>query len=147
MKIRSARQDDVPAVVALYNLSKGINAATFDVKTVANIFEKVQKHPNFHVYIAEKDAKVIGTFMLVVMENPKPGELPHGIVENVAVHKRYQRQGIGKRMIEFAMKKCREAGCREMRFSTNDRNAEASRLFERMGFQQQGYGYVIDLDR
>ncbi|UCH82990.1 MAG: GNAT family N-acetyltransferase [Candidatus Latescibacterota bacterium] len=147
MKIRSARQEDVPAVVALYNLTKGISAATFDVKTVMNIFEKVQKHPNFHVYIAEKGAKVVGTFMLVVMEGPATGRSSHGIVENVAVHKRYQRQGIGKRMMEFAMEKCREVGCHELRFSTNDRNEEASRLFERLGFKQKGYGYVIDLDR
>jgi len=147
MTIRSARQDDVPAVVAMYNLSKGISAATFDVKTVSNIFAKVQKHPNFHVYIAEINEKVVGTFMLVVMADPGPGDLPHGVIENVAVHKRFQRQGIGKRMMQFAMEKCKEAGCRELRFSTNDRNAEVSRLFATLGFEQHGYGYVFDLDR
>jgi L-amino acid N-acyltransferase YncA len=147
MTIRPARQDDVPAVVTMYNLSKGISAATFDVKTVSNIFEKVQKHPNFHVYIAEIDGKVVGTFMLVVMDKPAAGELPHGVVENVAVHKRYQRRGIGKRMMRFAMERCKEAGCRELRFATNDRNAEVSRLFATLGFEQHGYGYVFDLDR
>lgn len=147
MVIRSARQDDVPAVVAMYNLSKGISAATFDVKTVSNIFARVQKHANFHVYIAEIDSKVVGTFMLVVMDDPASGELPHGIVENVAVHKRFQRQGIGRRMMHFAMEKCKEAGCHELRFSTNDRNAEVSRLFAKLGFEKYGYGYVFDLDR
>ncbi len=147
IKIRPATNEDVPAVVALYNYSKGINTATFDVKTVGNIFEKVRKHPNFHVYIAEMDSRVVGTFMLVVSEATAGGEGPEGIVENVAVHRRYQRQGIGKQMMQFAMEMCKEAGCHKMRFSTNDRNAEASQFFEMLGFEQRGYGYTIDLDR
>ncbi|MEJ2720616.1 MAG: GNAT family N-acetyltransferase [bacterium] len=147
IKIRPAAQEDVPDVVALYNLAKGIDAATFDVKTVGNIFARVRKHPNFHVFVAEMDSRVVGTFMLVVPEGTRDGEHPEGIVENVVVHKMHQRQGIGKYMMDFAMTMCREAGCDKMRFSTNDRNAEASHFFETLGFERRGYGFVIDLDR
>ncbi|UCG51811.1 MAG: GNAT family N-acetyltransferase [Candidatus Latescibacterota bacterium] len=145
-EIRHATKDDVPAIVALYNLSKLEGDVIFDVKIVGNIFERLQKHPNFHYYVSVADDRVVGTFMLLVMEKSARRDTPEGIVENITVHPKFQRQGIGKRMMRFAIEKCKEEGCSKLIFSTTDRNVRELRFFETLGFKRHGYGYVLDLN-
>ncbi|CEP00415.1 hypothetical protein PBRA_001469 [Plasmodiophora brassicae] len=53
----------------------------------------------------------------------------------VAVQKRYRTRGIGTRLIQHVVDACNErVGCQEVRLHVLDGNANAIRLYERLGF-------------
>ena len=56
------------------------------------------------------------------------------LVENVAVHPRYQRRGLGRRLMSFAEDQARAAGLREMSLYTNKAMTENVALYKHLGY-------------
>jgi GNAT superfamily N-acetyltransferase len=106
---------------------------------------KMAQYPNYHVFVAEQDGEVVGTFALLIMDNLANGGVPSGIVEDVAVLPELQGQGIGKAMMRFAMERCRRDGCYKMMLSSNQIRTEAHRFYEALGFTRHGFSYRVDL--
>jgi GNAT superfamily N-acetyltransferase len=77
------------------------------------------------------------------MDNLAHSGAPSGVVEDVAVRAGQRGQGIGKRMMEFALERCREAGCYKMALSSNLRREEAHRFYDSLGFERHGYSFLV----
>lgn len=56
------------------------------------------------------------------------------LIEDVFVADEARGSGLGKAMMEFAMQRARERGCRRMELDTNERNEAAVALYEGLGF-------------
>ena len=145
IKIRNATLDDIPDIVSLYNLSNQNGDISFDSKIIGKIFEKLDRHTNYHFYVAAVEERVVGTFMLIVLGGHRPGEVTEGIVENIAVHKKFQRQGVGTRMMDYAIEQCSDANCSRLVFATSERMPGAYDFLESIGFRRHGYRYFYDL--
>ena len=61
------------------------------------------------------------------------------------VARKWQRRGIGEKMIRFALQRCREADCYKLALSSNLKRAGAHAFYESLGFVKQGYSFVADL--
>jgi GNAT superfamily N-acetyltransferase len=145
IEIRNATVDDIPDIVSLYNLSNQNGDISFDAKIVGKIFKKLDRHTNYHFYVAAVEKRVVGTFMLIVLSEHRVGEVAEGIVENIAVHKKFQRQGVGTKMMDYAIGRCRDANCSRLVFATSERMPGAYDFLESIGFRCHGYRYVYDL--
>jgi GNAT superfamily N-acetyltransferase len=55
-------------------------------------------------------------------------------LEDVFVVREVRRQGVGQRLVEFAIARTVAKGCRSLGLNTNERNAEAVALYQRLGF-------------
>ena len=66
---------------------------------------------------------------------PEDGYL---LVDNVAVAPEAQRQGLGRRLLEFAEAHARASGYDELRLYTNEKMVENRRLYARLGYEKLG---------
>ncbi|NEP81553.1 MAG: GNAT family N-acetyltransferase [Okeania sp. SIO3B3] len=55
-------------------------------------------------------------------------------LEDVFVVREARRNGVGRQLVEFALARASERGCRSIGLSTNERNEAALRLYKRLGF-------------
>jgi GNAT superfamily N-acetyltransferase len=55
-------------------------------------------------------------------------------IEDVFVVRERRRQGVGQRLVEFAIARATTKGCRSLGLNTNERNTEAVTLYQRLGF-------------
>ncbi len=143
MVLRPATEADLPAVLHLYETALE-DPKILSLEAATALFRKMQTYPDYVLYLAETEAGVVGTFALLLMDNLGHFGTPSGVVEDVAVRPDQQGQGIGKRMMEFALERCREKGCYKLTLSSNLRRAEAHRFYESLGFRKHGFSFLME---
>ncbi|MBC7890619.1 MAG: GNAT family N-acetyltransferase [Sphingobacteriaceae bacterium] len=143
MLVRPATEADLPAVLYLYETALE-DPKTVSLEAATVLFRKMQTYPDYMLYLAETPAGVVGTFALLIMDNLGHFGTPSGVVEDVAVRPDQQVQGIGKRMMDFALERCREKGCYKLTLSSNLRRTEAHRFYESLGFMKHGFSFLME---
>ena len=145
--IRQAVEDDLAKVLALYAQPQIDDGDMLSIAEARALWQRFQKYPDYKLYVACLDRKVIGTFTLLIVENLAHRGAPSGLVENVVVAVEHQNQGVGKRMMRFAADRCRESGCYKMALSSGARRVAAHRFYESLGFVRHGYSFSMELTR
>jgi GNAT superfamily N-acetyltransferase len=146
VEIRKAVEEDVAAVIDLYAQPDMDNGNVLSLVEAKKLFQKFSLYPSYHLYVASQNNKVIGTFALLIMDNLAHHGTPSAIVEDVAVDSLCQSQGVGKLMMEYAMRLCKEAGCYKLVLSSNVRRVRAHQFYESLGFRQHGVSFLVALD-
>ena len=145
IKIRQAEEDDLLQVLDLYAQPDMDDGKTLSLEEAKKLFNKIEQYPEYKIFVAIYEKKIIGAFSLLIMDNLVHGGVPSGIVEAVVVDPKYHGVGIGKKMMRFAMERCREFGCYKLVLSANVRRNKAHRFYESLGFERHGYSFLIDL--
>jgi len=140
-KIREARRDELAQIVTLYNLMWTDSDTPIDTRVGENIFDQMQGDRQW-MYVVELDERLVASFM-VLIGGKDDSEY---IIDNAVVHPRYQRQGIGRRMLAFVTDKCLEMGCRQIVVSNRGRQKGYEGFYESMGFERTAVGFVKRLD-
>jgi len=81
------------------------------------------------VLVAEVEGKVVGYITTWANQETKIGHIP-----NLAVHPDFQGRGIGRRLLEEALRLLKERGMEMAKIETLEQNLVASRLYPKMGF-------------
>ena len=97
VKIREPLREELPKVVTLYNLMWTQSENPLDVRWAESFFETVQKQPSQFMYVAEKDGRIVGAFMLLIRNSQPAGADPEGVLENVVVHPKFRGRESAKR--------------------------------------------------
>ena len=146
VRIRKVRSSDLEQVLETYRAAGLETRGSLSLKTAQGVFERMSSYPNYHLYVAEVDGSVCGTFALLIMDNLANGGRLSGIVEDVAVRRDLQGRGIGKAMMAFAMSECKRSGCYKMMLSSNEIRTDAHKFYESLGFVRHGYSFRVELD-
>lgn len=86
--------------------------------------EVVRKHQAF---VAELDGQVVGVLVLILQDD--------GILlDNVAVPPAYQRQGLGRKLVEFAESEARNQGFSHLDLYTHACMTENIEMYKRRGY-------------
>jgi GNAT superfamily N-acetyltransferase len=85
-----------------------------------------------------------GDIVAIIVLLPKPDHL---LLDNIAVRRDRQGQGLGRRLIAFAEAETRRLGYREMRLYTHRMMTENIALYARLGFIETGRGHEAGYDR
>ena len=144
-EIRKATIADLPLVLALYAQSDIDNWDTMGVEEATRLFDKFASYPNYSLYVAVLENKVVGTFELLIMDNLTHRGQPSEIVEDVVVDAEMQSQGIGRQMMEYAIEVCRKNGCYKMALSSSLKRERAHQFYENLGFKTHGYSFLIEI--
>ena len=142
VSIREATEKDLREILAIY--AELDNGQVLDVSAARSIFERIQRYPNYAIYIAELEGQAVGTFALLIMDNLAHMGTSSGVVEDVVVRSRWRGRGVGKAMMRHAMTVCREEGCYKLTLSSNLAREAAHRFYESLGFERHGYSFVVD---
>jgi ribosomal protein S18 acetylase RimI-like enzyme len=143
--IEEAKQSELSAILDLYALPDMDCGEVLSLSEASAIFEKINHYPDYKIYVAKENGKVIGTFSLLIVENIIHQGHSSGLVESVVVHTNYRSLGIGKKMMEYAIQKCKEANCHKMSLSSRTIRERAHSFYERLGFKKHGYSFMIEL--
>ena len=141
--IREALEQDLPQVLALYAQPGLDDGHTLTVEQAKQHYRRFKQYPNYRLFVAECNGEIVGTFALLIMDNLAHVGTPSGVVEDVVVMAEHQGKGIGRRMMEAALAKCRESGCYKMALSSNLKREGAHRFYESLGFGRHGYSFLI----
>ena len=146
LAIREATVDDVANILALYQ-DAGIESATpFTPEEASAHFAVFAQYPNYHLYVAELDSEIVGTYALLIMDNLAKRGRRSGIVEDVAVAPARQGQGIGRAMMQHARKQCIEADCYKLMLSSGQQRYRAHAFYDSLGMKRHGVSFLTQLD-
>jgi ribosomal protein S18 acetylase RimI-like enzyme len=90
--------------------------------------------------LVEPDGTIVG--IIVLLSKPD-----HLLLDNIAVRRDRQGQGLGRRLIAFAEAEARRLGYRELRLYTHVTMVENIALYARFGFVETGRGSTAGYDR
>ena len=97
---------------------------------------------NSRTFVAEFDGRIVGTATLLIERKFIHGGGKVGHIEDVAVNRAFQRQGIGTLLIEHAARTAEDAGCYKVILDCFDPLVP---FYERLGFRPFNRGLRRDL--
>jgi L-amino acid N-acyltransferase YncA len=149
VKIRDAVEDDLPAIVEIYNSTVPSRMVTADPEPVSveSRLAWFREHDpkSRPIWVAEVDGEIAGWFSF---ENFRKKPAYHATAEvSVYVSEKHRRRGIGRRLLEEAIRRAPELGLKTLTGGVFGHNEPSIRLFERFGFERWAhYPKVAELD-
>ncbi|MFI9231435.1 GNAT family N-acetyltransferase [Streptomyces rimosus] len=146
-EIRRASEDDLPAIVAmLADDPLGATRETPDDLTpYRSAYEQLTADPNQHLVVAVRDGRPVGTLQLTVVPGLSRRGSSRSIIEAVRVHSDERGNGLGTRLIEWAVEESRTLGCRLVQLTSDATRIDAHRFYERLGFEASHLGFKLQL--
>jgi ribosomal protein S18 acetylase RimI-like enzyme len=143
--IRPATAADLPAVLALYGQPDMDDGNVLSIPDAERLFARFATYPDYTLYVTEDGPRIVGTFALLVMDNLGHLGAPSAVVEDVMVAPDQQGNGVGQRMMGFAIDRARQKGCYKLTLSSNLKRERAHAFYDKLGFERHGYSFRIDL--
>ncbi len=140
MLVRDATDDDLPAIVAIFNYAVRDTTAVFstletDVAARA-AWVAVRRAKGFPVLVAEADGRVAG-FAAYDQFRSFPG-YRHTVEHSVYVDPAVQRRGTGRALMEGLIADAKARGLHVMVGGIDADNAASIALHEALGFRETG---------
>ncbi len=143
--IRAASRSDLPEVLRLYAQPDMDDGKVLALLEAERIFERMSRYPNYKIYVAVREERVVGTFALLIMDNLGHLGAPSAVIEDVCVDPVRQGQGVGKAMMRHALRLAGEHGCYKAMLSSNLKRERAHAFYESLGFKRHGYSFTIEI--
>ncbi len=93
-------------------------------------------------YIASAQGRIVGTASLLIEQKFIHGGGRSGHIEDVAVHRDFQKQGIGAALVRHATEQAKKIGCYKVVLNGFDQLAP---FYEKLGFRRHDTGLRMDL--
>jgi GNAT superfamily N-acetyltransferase len=106
----------------------------FDDEVDAHWAREFVEDPRHHLAVALDGETVVG--MASAVHYVQPDKPPELWINEVGVAPTYQRQGVGRRLLEALFERGRELGCGEAWVLTDDENAAARALYAAVGGEE-----------
>ena len=135
--IRIAVKEDLPAIVQLLAddpLGSQREAADkTDLESYQLAFTEIQADPNNELLVVELDQQVSGTLQIIFIPSLTFQGGRRAQIEGVRIDRGLRGKGIGHLMVEWAIERARQRGCRIVQLTTNKQRPEALRFYMEMG--------------
>lgn len=142
--IRKAMPEDLPFLLPI--LAELDGEKPMPLESAQQRFKQIEEIPNYHIYIACKNAEAVGTFSLIILPTLMHGGVKTALIDAVAVSRKYQGQGIGKMMVREALRLCAAAGCYKLTLSSSLVRDRAHAFYKSLGFRQHGWSFSLEIE-
>jgi GNAT superfamily N-acetyltransferase len=145
---RQARRQDVPAIVAMLAddpLGAKREGDPNDERYLA-AFDRIDADPYDELIVAERDGKVVGTMQLTYLAGLSRLGAERCQIEAVRVAASTRGQGLGRKMIAWAIDRARARGCAMVQLTSDKSRTDAHRFYDGLGFTASHVGYKLKLD-
>lgn len=133
MQLRKAEPQDFTGVLALYRQLNPEDPMAEDGRDQA-VFDEILSHPNFHLLVAQEAGQIAATCYLNLIPNLTRNVSPYAIIENVVTEQTRRNQGLGKRIIAYALDYAWQAGCYKVMLQTGSRRESTHNFYRACGF-------------
>ena len=146
---RVAHREDVPDIVRmLADDDLGSQREKFTEplpESYYAAFEQLDGDPDHELIVAESNGNVNGTLHLMFLPSLSYAGGLRAQVESVRVDKKCQNQGIGSKMMKWAIERARLRGAHIVQLTTHLSRVDAHRFYERLGFKGSHLGMKLSL--
>lgn len=144
--VRSATEEDIPALIMLY---EQLDITEAEVERTRNpgigdyqrILAQIQADPNHDLLVLEAGGEVVGSIVFLLVPNLSHHAAPWALVENAIVDKRHRGKGYGRLLMKHAIERAREAGCYKISLTSNTVRVRAHHFYESLGFKASSHGF------
>jgi GNAT superfamily N-acetyltransferase len=143
VRLREATSEDLPQVLALYAQPGLDDGDTLSLAEAEAIFATFSRYPSYRLFVASVDEKIVGTYALAILHNLAHRGAKSALVEDVVVDAAYQGEGIGRAMMNHAMRLAHDADCYKLALSSNKKREAAHSFYESLGFEKHGYSFIV----
>jgi len=139
IQIRPCTRKDLPAVIDLLQQLGDVTeiGTALSLEHVQKLFDEMQAQPAFyHNIVCDVDGRVVGFESLIFYQTL----IHHGgttLINELVVDQTYRGQGIGKKLIEYAIQEARRRGTDEIEVGTEKDNLPARRFYHEAGITQE----------
>jgi len=109
------------------------NDNILDECIVKNIWENIINQ-NIKYFIAKDNEKIIGSCYICIIPNLTRGGKSIGFIENVITDIKYRGKGIGKNIMENAIKYAKENNCYKVILQSGNKRTDAHEFYKKLGF-------------
>lgn len=152
LTFRDATPADIPTMLQLSHAGDArgkdappLDPATLDDPRYRAAFDAIAADPAHRLIVAERDGKVVGTLQISFIPGLPNFGMKRGLLENVHISADQRGNGLGTQMLQWAIERCREAGCGLVQLTSNKVRIDAHRFYQRLGFVDSHEGFKLRL--
>jgi GNAT superfamily N-acetyltransferase len=132
MEYSVAGKEDLPMILKLYEqLNPEENV--INLEAAKNIWKVIEQN-NIKYFIAKENNEIIASCYMAIIPNLTRNGQSIGFIENVITDKNNRRKGIGKNVMEMAIKYAKKNNCYKILLQSNNKRKEAHEFYENIGF-------------
>ena len=140
MKFRKAIKDDVEWIVKMIADDKlGKPRESFQVPVPSeylDAFDKINTDPNQELIVVENEySEIIGTLQLSFIQYLTYRGGIRAQIEAVRIRNDQRGQGVGKKMLEWAISRAKERNAHLLQLTTDKKRPKAIKFYEDLGFK------------
>ena len=125
------KEDELFSLLELYQqLNSG---DTIDEATAKSIWQNI-KNQDIRYFIAKENGKIIASCYICIIPNLTRDGRSIGFIENMITAEKYRRMGIGKTVMENAIKYAKEQNCYKVLLQSGNKRTDAHPFYETLGF-------------
>jgi ribosomal protein S18 acetylase RimI-like enzyme len=146
---RPAQSSDLPGIVALL-ADDDLGRTREDASTPVNgkyvdAFDAMQRDPNQLMAVVVSGGVLVGCAQISFIPGLSRLGMWRGQIESVRVASSVRGEGIGRRLLEWAIGECRGRGCGLVQLTSDKTRLDARRFYESLGFRASHEGMKLNL--
>jgi GNAT superfamily N-acetyltransferase len=145
IQIERASSSQMPALMELIGQSDMSPGTRLTADEMSDLYNALQTNPWQELYAVTRGGDVVGVFSLLFMQHLSHGARRSLVVSDVVVNASFQGQGIGRRMMEFAIARAEAMNCYKIGLSSGKQRTEAHDFYEKLGFEQHGISFYLPM--
>ena len=145
--IRTASDNDLPLILGLlYDLGRPKPEKDDDVDVFRKLVKKHITDSDKKILVAEfDDIEIVGMVSMMFLPRLNRNTLEMYIPELIVL-KKYQNQGIGKKLINSCIILAKEKKCYRIRLESGNQRKESHQFYKHLGFEQSALSFTKNLD-
>ena len=152
LTFRDATAADIPIMLTLSHAGDArgpktppLDPAMFADPRTLEAFSAIDADPAHRLIVAERNGEVVGTLQITIIPGLPNFGMKRGLLENVHIRSDQRGSGLGSIMVQWAIERCREAGCGNVQLTSNKLRLDAHRFYRKLGFESSHEGFKLKL--
>lgn len=138
-EFRKAKADDALAIAGLYSEL----APDAPVSVLPERITEIASDPNTYLIVCDDGGEIIATALISLCNDVMFTRQPFAVLENVIVNKDFQREGVGKSLMDHVEEYCLAKDCSKIMLLSNAENRGAHDFYAAMGYDpDEKLGFV-----
>ncbi len=145
--IKTASDKDIPNILGLlYELGRPKPEKDSDVDVFRKLVKKYLTDSDKKIIIAvHNEIEIVGMTSIVFLPRLNRVNFEMYIPELIVLEK-YQKQGIGKKLINYCIVLAKEKKCHGIRLESGNQRKESHQFYKNLGFEQSSLSFTKNLN-
>jgi len=149
LSFRKATAEDLPLLIKMLaddRLGKQREDSSIPPnKAYIQAFKQIDSDQNNHLIVAQSKQQIVGMLQLTFIPYLTHTGSWRCLIEGVRIDRNHRGKGLGKQLIQWAIKQAREKDCTIVQLSSDKQRPAAINFYERLGFKASHEGFKLIL--